>query len=179
MKSFIEQAQFYAGYHQNPITRYTHMAGVPLIILSLMIFLGFVKIIIPGVFGTNLAWLAVIGLMVYYFRLNWQLAAALTPLMLILLWMASWFNHAGPTKVGVWAFIITFVLGWGLQLYGHFVEGRKPALMDNLCQALIAPLYLTAEVLFMAGLMTPMKEEIYGKTVEKEVVEKTEKKKKH
>lgn len=44
MKPFIEQAQFYATYHQNQATRYTHMAGVPLIMLSIMIFLGFVKI---------------------------------------------------------------------------------------------------------------------------------------
>ncbi|TAL64766.1 MAG: DUF962 domain-containing protein [Legionella sp.] len=176
MKSFVEQAQFYAGYHQNPITRYTHLAGVPLIILSLMIFLGFLKIILPGVFSTNLAFLATLVLLVYYFRLNWQLSLALTPILLILLWIASMFNHAGPTKLGIWAFIITFVAGWGLQLYGHYIEGRKPALMDNLCQALIAPLYLTAEVLFMAGLMLPLKEQIYGPTATIVVEEKAPKK---
>ncbi len=38
MKPFVEQAQFYVGYHQKPITRYTHFAGIPLIIFSLMIF---------------------------------------------------------------------------------------------------------------------------------------------
>lgn len=162
MKSFIEQAQLYATYHLNQTTRYTHMAGVPLIILSLLIFLGFVKIVVPGVFGTNLACLASIALLVYYFRLNWQLALAFTPILLILLWIASWFNYNGPSTVGVWVFIITFVGGWALQLYGHFVEGKKPALMDNLMQALIAPLFLTAELLFMAGLMLPLKAEIYG-----------------
>lgn len=162
MKSFLEQAQFYATYHKNPMTRYTHMVGVPIVILSFMILLGFVQIIIPGVFATNLACLTTLVLLIYYFRLNWQLSLALTPIMIILLWIASWFNHAGPTKLGLWAFIITFVLGWGLQFYGHFIEDKKPALMDNLFQALISPLYLMAELFFMAGFMKQLKEQIYG-----------------
>ena len=162
MKSFIKQAQFYAGYHHNTTTRYTHMAGVPIIILSFMILLGFVKIIIPGVFGTTLACLSTLALLIYYYRLNWQLALALTPIFFILLWLASLFTPHGPTPLGVWAFIITFIAGLGLQLYGHYIEGKKPAFMDGLDQALIAPLFLTAELFFMAGYMQPLKEQIYG-----------------
>lgn len=162
MKSFIEQAQQYSTYHQNIKTRYTHFAGVPLIVLSLMILLGFIKIIVPGVFVSNLAWFATIGILIYYFLLNWQLALALTPIMLFLLWIANWFSADGPTTLGVWSFIITFVVGWGLQLYGHYLEGRKPAFMDNLCQALIAPLYLVAELFFMAGFMKSLQAQIHG-----------------
>lgn len=163
MKSFVELAQFYATYHTKNMTRYTHMVGVPLIIIALMILLGFVQIIIPGLLATNLSYLATLVALVFYFRLQWQLALALTPFMLFFLWIASWFNHAGPTKLGLWAFIITFVLGWALQLYGHYIEGRKPALMDNFSQALIAPMYLVAELFFMAGFMKPLKEQIYDK----------------
>ena len=162
MKSFIDQAQFYATYHQNSTTRYTHMVGVPLIIFSMMILLGFVQIIVPGVFASNLAWFATLTILAYYFFLNWQLALALTPIMLFLLWIAHWFSEYGPTKLGCWAFIITFVLGWGFQLYGHYVEGKKPAFMDNICQALIEPLYLTAELFFIAGYMRSLHDEIYG-----------------
>jgi uncharacterized membrane protein YGL010W len=162
MKSFIEQAHFYASYHQNSMTRNTHMVGVPLIILSLMILLGFIKISMPGVFSTSLACLTTLAVLIYYFRLNWQLALALTPVMLILLWIAHWFSADGPTALGVWAFVITFIVGWGLQLYGHYVEGNKPAFMDNVCQALIAPLYLTAELIFMAGYMSGLQAQIHG-----------------
>lgn len=162
MKSFIEQAQFYATYHQKPITRYTHIVGIPLIILSMMILLGFVQIIVPGVFASNLAWFGTLAILFYYFFLNWRLALALTPILLLLLWIAHWFSEYGPTKLGCWTFIITFVLGWGCQLYGHYLEGKKPAFMDNMCQALIAPLYLTAELFFMAGYMGPLHSEIYG-----------------
>jgi uncharacterized membrane protein YGL010W len=161
MKSFIEQAQFYAAYHQNRQTRNTHMLGVPLIILALMIFLGFVKITVTGVFATNLASLLTVLVLIYYFRLMWQLALALTPIMLILLLIANWFSQDGPTPLGVWSFIIFFAIGWGLQFYGHYLEGKRPAFMDNVGQTLIAPLYLVAELLFMAGYMHSLKAQIY------------------
>lgn len=164
MKSFIEQAQQYCRYHQNIKTRYTHFAGVPLVVVSFMILLGFVKIIVPNVFSSNLAWFATIAVLIYYFLLNWQLALALTPIMLFLLWIANWFSADGPTGFGLWAFVITFVAGWGFQLYGHYLEGKKPAFMDNLSQALIAPLYLVAEFFFMAGFMKSLEAQIHGVT---------------
>lgn len=166
MKPFLEQAQYYANYHQYSTTRYTHLVGVPLIILSLMILLGFVQIIVPGVFVSNLAWFATIALLIYYFMLHWVLALAITPILLFLLWVAHWFSANGPTTLGVWAFIITFIVGWAFQLYGHYLEGKKPAFMDNLSQALIAPLFLVAELFFMAGFMKSLHAQIYGLPVE-------------
>lgn len=162
MKSFIEQAQFYASYHNNQVTTYTHMVGVPLIIFSLMVLLGIVQIIIPGVLGTNVAAIATLVLLVYYFRLNWQLSLALTPIMIVMLWIANWFSFDGPTKLCLWTFFITFVLGWAFQFYGHYVAGKKPALMDSFYQALIAPLYLVAEMFFKAGYMKALHDQIHG-----------------
>ena len=162
MNSFIEQAQLYASYHQNIKARHTHFVGVPLIILSTMIFLGFIKIIVPGVFATNLACIATLIALIYYFRLNWELALALAPILLILLFIANWLSKNGPTSFSLWSFILFFVIGWGLQLYGHYLEARKPAFMAHLTQALIAPMYLVAELFFMAGYMKPLKEKIHG-----------------
>jgi uncharacterized membrane protein YGL010W len=164
MKPFIEQAQTYASYHQKEVTRYTHFAGVPLIVLSLMILLGFVQIIIPGILVSNLAWFATIALLIYYFLLNWKLALASTPILLFLLWIAHWFSEDGPTTLGMWTFIITFVVGWALQFYGHYLEGKRPAFIDNLSQTLIAPLFLVAELFFLAGYMKPLQTQIYGTT---------------
>jgi uncharacterized membrane protein YGL010W len=162
MKPFIEQIQCYAAHHQNPKTRCTHWIGVPLIILSLMILLGFVKIIIPEVFKTTLAFLTTIGLLVYYFRLNWLLALGLTPLMFFLLWVSSLFSSGGPSKWGIIVFLITFIVGWGIQIYGHYIANEKPAFLEHICQALIAPLYLMAELFFMAGLMSSLKAQLHG-----------------
>lgn len=162
MKSFIEQAQFYADYHHNKNARYTHFVGVPLIVLSMMILLGFVQIIIPGVFATTLAFFATIAALIYYYRLNWKLALVLTPILLVLLLIAHWFSEGGPTEFGIWSFVVIFVVGWGFQLYGHFLERKRPAFMDSLSQASIAPLFLIAELFFMAGYMKALKEKVYG-----------------
>lgn len=171
MKSFIEQAQFYAAYHQKPITRYTHLVGVPLIVFSLMVLFGFLHLIIPGVMDTTLAGIATVALLVYYFYLNWRLALVITPIFIVLLWLANLVSHAGPTHSALWIFAFTFVLGWILQLVGHLIEGKRPALLDNFWQSLISPLFLTAELFFIAGRMHGLKEEIYGKTNEPSITE--------
>lgn len=160
MKSFVDQALFYAAYHQKPITRYTHFIGVPLVILSSLIFLGFIHLMVPGVFDLSFATIATAILLIYYFSLNWRLALVFTPIMIFLLWIASLVSHDGPTSSALWTFLTTFILGWALQLIGHFIEGRRPAFMDNILQALIAPLFLTAELIFMMGKMQDLKEQL-------------------
>ena len=143
------------------------MVGVPLIVLSLMILLGFVHVVIIGVFDLNLAEITTIGLLIYYFYLNWRLAMATTPIIILLLWIATFFSYGGPSVFSLWSFAILFLLGGTLQFIGHFFEGKRPALTDNVWQVVIAPLYLVAEVFFMAGRMRELKGEIYGKEPEK------------
>lgn len=168
MKPFIEQAQCYAAHHQNPKTQQTHWIGVPLITFALMVLLGCVKIVIPGVFQTSLACIATILLLLYYLRLQWLLAITLTPIMLILVGIASWLTQGGPNTIASWVFIICFVGGWTLQLYGHFISHERPAFMTQLSQTWIAPLYLMAEVFFLAGLLTDLKTKIHGEEIKKE-----------
>ena len=167
MKPFIEQAQSYAAYHTKPITRYTHMIGVPLIVLSLMILLGFVHVVIIGVFDLNLAEITTIAVLVYYFFLNVRLALATTPIIILLLWLATFFSYGGPSALSLWAFAILFFSGGILQLVGHFIEGKRPALTDHLWYVVIAPLYLVAELFFMVGRMQELKVEIHAKEPEK------------
>lgn len=164
MIPFINQAQGYAAYQNNAITRYIHMVSVPLIILSLMILLGFVRVIILGVLNVDLAEIATFGLLVYYFFLHWRLALVLTPLLIFLLWVAECFSYTGPTSFALEAFALTFLVGCILQFMSYFVEGKRPPFSNILEQLLIAPLSLVAEIFFMVGYMQPLKEEIYGTT---------------
>jgi uncharacterized membrane protein YGL010W len=55
------------------------------------------------------------------------------------------------TSVALTVFAATFIGGWILQLIGHVYEGRRPALVDNLFQVVIAPIFLMAEVFFALG----------------------------
>lgn len=168
MIPFIMQAQTYTAYHQNAITRYTHMAGIPLIILSFMILLGFVHIVIINVLDVNVANIATLALLIYYFRLDWRLALVLTPILVFLLWIAHFFSYQGPTAFALWSFVVIFLLGCGLQVVGHFLEERRPSFVDNLSQVLIAPLVIVAELFFTAGYMLALREEIYGRAVHDE-----------
>jgi len=67
-----------------------------------------------------------------------------------LLWLGQMIGGQGMLVGWIW-FGILFVGGWILQLVGHVFEGRKPALVDNLFQIFIAPLFLAAEVFFALG----------------------------
>jgi uncharacterized membrane protein YGL010W len=113
----------------------------------------------------TLAGVATVALLIYYFILNWRLTLALAPFLLGLLWLSERITAAGPNKFSLWFFIITFILGWVFQLVGHLIEGKRPAFVDNLGQSLIAPLFLTAELFFIANRMQSLKKEIYEPSV--------------
>ncbi len=161
MKSFIEQAQFYSEYHQKPVTFYTHLIGIPLIIFSLMIFFGFFHIVVPMVMDIRVSDILTVLILIYYIILNWRLGLVLVPIFTFMVWVADLVSWAGPTRGALWMFIILFIFGWVLQLVGHFMEGKRPALVDNFWQALIAPLYLTAEIFFKMGRMQDLKNQIH------------------
>ena len=40
---------------------------------------------------------------------------------------------------------------WGSQFVGHYIEGRKPALLDNILLTLAAPMFVVLEVLMLFG----------------------------
>ena len=62
------------------------------------------------------------------------------------------------------------VMSWIAQFIGHGVfEGRAPALMDNLVQALfLAPLFVWLEILFSLGYRPELKRRL-DKSVEEEI----------
>lgn len=163
--SFVEQAKQYASYHTQPITRYTHYVGIPLIVFSSLIFLGFFRFVITGVFNIDFGWIFTLVLLAYYFRLEWRLALTITPILILFNYLAGLLSNQGPSSTSVWTFVILFLIGWACQLGGHLVEKKRPALMDNLSQAWIAPLFLIAELYFYFGKFYQLQSEIYEDNV--------------
>lgn len=163
MISFLEQAQQYSTYHQKPLTRYIQMISIPLIFLAFMILLSCVHVIIPGLLDINVACIAAIGLLVYYFRLNWRLALIVTPLFILLWWVAGLFSHPNPTFFTLLTFLIVFALGGLLRFAGFYMEGRRPIFIDNIKQTVIGPLVIATELIFMTGSMLDLKAAMYGK----------------
>ena len=59
----------------------------------------------------------------------------------------------------VWiAFLALFVGGWILQFVGHHYEGKRPALVDNIFQGFIGPMFLVAETMVVMGRRTDLAE---------------------
>src|SRR5262249_1682982 len=147
MKSMQEQLDTYAAYHQDPRNKLTHFFGVPLVAFALFVFLGWFRFVtapsLPLLSGAALFYLVVF---LYYLSLDWLVALVQAPFTVALLWLADWVALRSFTE-SVLVFLASFVGGWVIQLVGHALEGRRPALADNVLQIFNAPLFLTVEVL--------------------------------
>ena len=149
MQSLEQQMGFYAAYHQDPRNKATHFVGVPMIIFGLFIALGWARVDVGGVPLTAAMLLAVVVLG-WYFVLDVPLALAMLAVNAALLYLAE-LIAARPVAEGLAWFAVFFGGGWVIQLVGHAWEGRKPALMDNLLQIFVAPIFLAAEAFFALG----------------------------
>jgi len=145
MKTLEEQMSFYAAYHQDARNKATHFVGVPVIVLSLMIPLAWLRFE-----GISVAMVITAALLAYYLALDVWLGLAMCVVMGALLWIGQMIADQGALIGWIW-FGVLFVGGWILQLVGHVFEGRKPALTDNLFQIFVAPIFLCAELFFALG----------------------------
>lgn len=150
MKTLEEQMSYYLRYHRHPKNRLTHFFGVPLIMFALFVLLGLVRVPLGDHGSISAASVLALGVLAYYFRLDAVLAVAMTLFSAVLLLAANRVCALG-TEVALVVFGVTFVGGWVLQLAGHAIEGRRPALVDNLFQVFVAPIFLMAEVFFALG----------------------------
>ena len=151
MLTLREQMQSYGAYHRDPRNKMTHVLGVPLVTFSLFLFLGWFRFVHARGLPITAATLFYLGVLVYYFRLDRGIAMIQLPITLPLLILADWVAQE-PLLYSGTVFLATFIGGWIVQLIGHAIEGRRPALADNILQVFNAPLFLTIEALALAGL---------------------------
>ena len=144
----------YGRFHCDPRNRMTHYFGVPLIVYALL-----VAAALPAIeFGGMRVPLerVLLGLLVlWYLVLDLRLGFVLALVLAGLAWAAEAALGASPGLALPIAGGV-FVLGWVLQLAGHHLEGNRPALVTNLGQIFVAPIYLTAELTFALGLRAPL-----------------------
>ncbi len=150
MKPLGEQLAFYRSYHRSPGCKATHFFGVPLVTFAILVALGWVSFSWPGGHFTG-AMAFVLGTLAYYFRLDRLLATLMTLIMIPTVWTADWASrlHFPGT---LWVFLGSLALGVGFQAWGHILEGKRPALVDNFFQAVFtSPLFLLIEALESLG----------------------------
>ncbi len=142
---FVEQMAMYSAYHRSSRNRATHFVGIPSIVLAILVAFAWVPI---G--PVDLALVFLLGVGALYLWLDRIVALPTILFSVLLLALGEWI--AELDRVTGWAAVIgLFVGGWVLQLIGHAFEGRRPALVDNLFQLLVAPMFLTAETMFALG----------------------------
>ncbi|KAH8692197.1 DUF962 domain protein [Talaromyces proteolyticus] len=154
-----KQLVFYGAYHHNTVNVGIHMIFVPIILITafqLAINIPF-EISLPDALEykylpLNAGTLASIVYGVGYILLEPVVGLVSVPL---LLGAAAYMNYLTATygaTATYWSLGI-HVVSWIAQFVGHGVyEGRSPALLDNLFQAIfLAPLFVFLEYLFTLG----------------------------
>ncbi|KAI2776945.1 DUF962 domain-containing protein [Daldinia loculata] len=177
------QLTFYGAYHRNSVNIAIHMICVPLILFSGFALAANTGTLIPlptyltiPHLDLNLGTLAAFTWGGLYVLLE---PVAGTILAFICLGAAAVTNTAvaeNPTLTNQVALTVHIVC-WLLQFVGHGAfEGRAPALLDNLTQAVfLAPLFVWLEFLFKFGYRRELQSRV-SKAVEVEIAKFKERK---
>jgi uncharacterized membrane protein YGL010W len=159
MKSVQEHMSFYEAYHKHPLNKLTHFIGIPMIVFSILVPLSWPAIPVAG-YAVTAAMALIAVVLTYYTLLDRAFGIAMALVLIPLLFAAHQVGQA-PYLTGGLVFVGFFVVGWIIQIIGHVVfEKRRPALVDNLFQMVIGPLFLCAELFFMLGFKQELHQEV-------------------
>lgn len=158
MKTLDEQLTNYACYHRSTRNIATHLVGIPMIVLAVVVLLSR-PVWVVGDWPLSPAVAATAAALAYYLRLDLRFGAIMAVLLALSLGFGAW---AAAQSTALWLAIGAggFVLGWIVQFIGHHFEGRKPAFVDDLMGLLIGPLFVVAELLFLVGAFAGLKARI-------------------
>jgi len=172
-----KQLCFYGAYHHNAVNIGIHMLCVPLLLLTGLLLGTNSPNLIPlpewltlPYLPPNAGTIGAIGYAGFYMLLEPFAGSLLLP---VIMGWTAYANHlttahtasANTISIAVWT------VSWILQFIGHGVyEGRAPALLDNLLQALVlAPFFVFMEFLFKVFHYRPELQKRVSAAVEKEI----------
>ena len=148
---FRRQLASYASVHRDWRNKATHFVGIPLIVFSLLLILSLWHFEVGGrdwTLSLAVAMAAVLAWMALDLGIGILMGLVIAPA-----WYAAVILAAAlGSPSAVWGtFTVLFVGGWVLQFLGHHYEGKRPALLDNIFQGFIGPMFLVAELLVVLG----------------------------
>jgi uncharacterized membrane protein YGL010W len=160
VKPLADQMAGYAAYHRTPGNKAVHFVFVPAIVWSLMVLLSIPRGPDLGGVTVRPSMVAAGLLLLYYLMLDYGLGVACVLLFTVLEGTAIQVADLG-TDFALAIGGAVFVLSWIAQFVGHAAfEHRKPALMDNLLQVFVAPIFVVAEWAFALGMRKRLQEEV-------------------
>lgn len=162
MKTLLDQLSNYADYHRSERNITTHLIGVPMIVLALMVLLSRPAWVVSDL-ALSPAVFIVVVLLLYYLRLHIAMGLIMAALLVSGLFLSAW---VATLDDSIWlaSGVGGFLLGWVIQFVGHYFEGRKPAFFDDVMGLAIGPLFVVAEVLFKFGLFSELAQEVENRS---------------
>lgn len=140
MKPIDQYLKEYGSFHKNKTNIALHLVGIPLIMFTVIGMLD--RLVIVDNFALNAPFTAAVFLLaganLFYLKLNRPLAFVMFPVSMAMYWGAM--RVSMPVHIGL------FVFAWILQLWGHKIEGKKPAFMQNFLHLLIGPLFIENKI---------------------------------
>lgn len=162
------QLLFYGAYHHHPANVWIHIICVPLILLSTFLLLTNTGPLLGAAY-TNLGVIVSVVYGALYVLMEPIAGGMLFPLLvgstIYSTNLVSEYGSLANKYAGA-----ANVVSWIMQFVGHgLAEGRAPALLDNLVQALfLAPFFVWFEILFMLGYRPALKARL-DTAIEKEI----------
>ncbi|MES2700561.1 MAG: Mpo1-like protein [Pseudomonadota bacterium] len=148
----------YAAYHRDRRNVATHLVGIPLIVLAVVVLLS--RPAWPvGDIALTPAMILSVAAALFYLRLDLRFGLVMAGLLALSCWLAL---PLAALATAVWLGwgVGLFVAGWAIQFVGHAFEGRKPAFVDDLKSLLVGPLFVVAEVAFVMGMRRALQAEL-------------------
>ena len=159
MKNLTDQLTQYAYYHQDARNINSHFVGVPMIVMAVVTLLSRPVIAVDGL-PLSVALIAAVLTTMFYLRLDLRFGVVLGVVLALMLSGGQWLA-AQTTALWLSVGLGLFVVGWVIQLVGHYYEGKKPAFVDDMVGLLIGPLFVTAELGFLLQMRLELKAEIH------------------
>tara|TARA_B110000977_G_scaffold195723_1_gene274695 strand:+ start:1593 stop:2018 length:426 start_codon:yes stop_codon:yes gene_type:complete len=132
----------YKDFHTNPINKLIHFFCIPLIVITTMSIIKYIKI--PIINKKNY-YCNLYEFIITLFLINYLLNYSLLDFILMVLYYSfcdfisfKWRQR----KFWLAECIVFFILSWIAQFIGHYIEGNRPALLFSLSTAVFqAPLF--------------------------------------
>jgi uncharacterized membrane protein YGL010W len=130
----------YEQYHRTYGNKVTHLIGIPAVLFSLLGLLSQVVLYSAtpeSAFRIDLGALLVVGGAIFSIRTDWKLAI---PFILYI-----YLNYLISRHLNLSALAAIQVVGWVLQLWGHFFyEKKSPAFFTSISHLFVGPMWIFA-----------------------------------
>lgn len=138
--------QDYQSYHHHPWNEWTHFAGIPVIVVSILGLLSRISLggtTAGGAIGFDVGFFLWAAAATFYVWLDWRIGVPFSVMMLGFYVLGRQMMYSGYW----WVLLVMFLGGWVLQLVGHYrFEKKAPAFLTNFEHLLIGPIWIYAKL---------------------------------